>query len=85
MQRQTFLGAAAALSEMPGSASNVAADGDSDDTNEENGDDEPDYGRNTVVNTSGRLEDDDFSERALRVATDRHRIGRQPTDDTTKP
>lgn len=56
MQRRQFLGAAAALSGMPVSVSNVAADGGSDGTNEENGDDEPDYGRNTVVKTSGGLE-----------------------------
>jgi len=56
MQRRTFLGAAAALSGMPVSASNVVADGGSEDTNEDDGDNEPDYGRNTVVKTFGGLE-----------------------------
>jgi hypothetical protein len=56
MQRRQFLGAAAALSGMPVSVSNAAADGGSDDTNEDDGNDEPDYGRNTVVKTSGGLE-----------------------------
>jgi hypothetical protein len=56
MQRRQFLGAAAVLSGIPVSASDVAADGGSDDANEDDGDDEPDYGRNTVVKTSGGLE-----------------------------
>ncbi len=54
MQRRQFLGAAATLSGMPIPATDIAADGGTDDTDE--GGHDPDYGRETVVKTSGGLE-----------------------------
>lgn len=54
MQRRQFLGAAAALSGMPIPASDVVADGGSNNGGEDS--DAPDYGRETVVKTSGGLE-----------------------------
>jgi len=54
IQRRQFLGAAAALSGLPVSPSAVAADGgDSESADDDN---ETDYGRSTVVTTSGGLE-----------------------------
>lgn len=54
MQRRQFLGAATALSGMPIPATDVVADGESEHSDEDG--DDPDYGRETVVKTSGGLE-----------------------------
>jgi hypothetical protein len=51
MEGRTLLGTVIALSEMSVSASNVAAAGGSDDTNEDDGNSELNDGRNTVMNT----------------------------------
>jgi hypothetical protein len=77
MQRRQFLGAAAALSGIPVSASDIAADGGSDDTNEDDGDDEPGYGPNTVVKTSGELEvwTEGNNETAVQVSSHPEGIG----------
>ena len=53
MERQGLLRAAVTPPEVSVPASSIATDGSSDDTNDDSG--EPGYGRNAVMNTSGRL------------------------------
>lgn len=77
MNRREFMAVAAALPGFPIPSSDIATDGSSDEAGKDDAEDEIEYGRTTVVNTSGGLEvfADGNHETKVRVSSHPEGIG----------